>query len=318
MVRKWLVFLICGLWPALGTSATDAPCHVQRAAAAGPHVWLLCDRNQLFVSEDEGVSWQARRVPSEEKLRAIALLDSRRGFLAGDRGALLATEDGAASWRQVPLPTDENLTSIHFVGELGWLAGWNGVILHSPDGGRTWSRQHSGVQQGLDSIFFADADHGWAVGWVGTLLRTADGGRTWQQVRTPNAWWSLSSVYFQDASHGWAVGFNGQILHSEDGGLTWESQASPTRAWLTSVVFDNSGHGWITGDDQLLVSEDGGKSWHATPVEGTLFLHQVLPVGDSLWAVGRFGTVKRAGQSREFTALALTPGSDRANDRPDN
>lgn len=69
------------------------------------------------------MTWQTRRLPSEAKFRAIAFLDSRRGFVAGDGGAVLATEDGAETWRQVPLATQENLTSIHFVGGLGWLAG---------------------------------------------------------------------------------------------------------------------------------------------------------------------------------------------------
>lgn len=220
---------------------------------------------------------------------------------------LLGTTDGGESWRPVPLPTRENLTSISFIGENGWISGWTGVILHSNDGGQTWSRQITRVLQGLDCVYFVDENHGWAVGWVGTILRTTDGGRTWERARTPAALWSLQSVYFRDRSHGWAVGFNGQILRSRDGGRTWEQQSSPVQALLTSVVVEASGRGWITADSQLLETEDEGENWRAVPVEGTLFLHQLLPLRGALWAVGRFGILAQMSPKREFQRLATLP-----------
>jgi len=307
--RTFLALIIGGLWPAIAVSWSGAPCPIQRAASAGSYVWLLCDRQDLLISADEGRTWQTRHLPSDVKFRAMAFLDSRRGFVAGEGGTLLATEDGAETWRQVPLPTQENLTSIHFVGELGWLAGGAGLILHSPDGGKTWQRQPSGVQQGLEGIFFTDADHGWAVGWVGTILRTTDGGRTWERVWLPKTFWSLNSVYFSDPKHGWAVGFGGQILSSHDGGLTWQERESPVHAWLKSVAFDRHGRGWIVADNHLLLSEDRGETWRPLSVGGTLFLHQVLPVKDSLWAVGQFGVLRQANGAREFTTLATLPAA---------
>jgi photosystem II stability/assembly factor-like uncharacterized protein len=287
-----------------------APCPIQRAAAAGPYVWLLCDRRDLFVSADEGLTWQTRHVPFDVKFRAITFLDSRRGFIAGDGGTLLATENGAETWRQVSVPTQENLTAIHFVGDSGWLAGWSGVILHSADAGKTWEQQQSGTRQGLDGIFFLDADHGWAVGWNAAMLRTADGGRTWERVTVPKTVFSLDSVYFRDVKSGWAVGFGGQILRSCDGGLTWQAQASPLRDWLKSIVFDNSGRGWIASDNALLVSEDG-ETWTPIPVAGPVFVGQVLAVKDSVWAIGQFGVLKQNGRDHNFTALATLPVAGR-------
>ena len=310
MTRTLIVLLLCCYCQAHAMSAS-APCSIERAAAAGTYVWLLCDRKELFVSADDGLTWQVRKVPSEERLRAIAFIDSRRGFIAGDAGTLLATGDGGETWRQVPLEISQNLTSIHFAGELGWVTGWTGVILHSRDGGKTWHRQQTGVRQGLESIFFADAVHGWAVGWLGTILRTTDGGRTWEKVRALSALWSLDCVYFRDTKEGWAVGFSGQILRSRDGGVSWQEQAQPVQAWLKSVVFDNSGRGWIAGANLLLVSDDNGESWRSVPVEGTVFVHQLLPLKGSLWAVGRFGVLKQTGEGPKLTALATMPGAGR-------
>jgi photosystem II stability/assembly factor-like uncharacterized protein len=305
MMRSSLILAyVCFSAAAFGATM---PCSIQHAAVAEPYVWLLCDRSELMVSADEGASWQRRQVPTDARLRAVAFLDSRRGFVAGDGGTLLATEDGAETWRQVPVPTHENLTSMHFAGEFGWVAGWTGVILHSADGGKTWLRQQSGVQQGLESIYFADSQHGWAVGWLGVILRTDDGGNTWERVKTPGALWSLNSVCFRDSKDGWAVGFAGQLLRSTDGGVTWKEQTSPVRAWLKSVAYDGAGRWWVASDDTILVSENGGESWTTIPVEGTFFIHQVLPLRTSVWAVGQFGVLKQTGNSLRLTALASPP-----------
>ena len=98
----------------------------------------------------------------------------------------------------------------------------------------------------------------------------------------------------------------------QDGGLTWVQQASPVSAWLSSVVFDKSGRGWITADDELLLSDDGGDTWRALSVEGKLFLRQVVPVKDSLWAVGQFGVLRQVGGKQGFATLATLPGANRA------
>ena len=307
MIRNLLALLLY-VSASVGAAGAAAPCSIQRAAFREPYLWLLCDRQNLFVSTDGGATWQTRRLPGEAKFRAMAFLDSRRGFVVGDEGTVLATEDGAETWRAVSVPTRENLTSIHFVGELGWIAGWTGVILHSVDGGRNWERQQSGVKQGLESIYFVDSEHGWAVGWIGTILRTNDGGKTWEKARTPDNLWSLDSVYFRDAEEGWAVGFGGQILRSCDGGATWQKQASPLKAWLKSVVFDDAGRGWIASDDTLLATDNNGESWTQVPVEGAVFIHQVLRVRDSIWAVGQFGVLKQDGDGLGLTALATLPG----------
>jgi len=307
MSRSLLLLLLCAALHRAAAAVGSVPCPILRAAAAGPSVWLLCDRNDLLVSADQGLTWQTRRVPFPAKLRTIAFLDSRRGFAAGDGGTLLATHDGAETWRPVPLPTRENLTAIHFVGDLGWLAGWSGVILHSRDAGKTWQQQQTGDSQGLEDIFFLDAHHGWVAGWNGTIRRTSDGGRTWEKASVPAGVLSLHSVYFRDVKSGWAVGSAGHILRSRDGGATWQEQPSPSRDWLKAIVFDNSGRAWIASDNALLLSEDGGETWTSVPLSGSVFLSQILPVNGSVWAVGMFGVLRQTGRDHAFTAIATLP-----------
>lgn len=306
-MNRTLLIAFVSLGVAHGAELGRTPCRVQNAAAAGQSVWLLCEQERLFVTDDAGKSWSERKVPAEARLRAVALRDSRRGFVAGERGVVLATENGGQSWRAVSVPTQETLTAIHFQGDKGWISGYGGVILHSADGGRTWVKQNTGILVALESVYFADERHGWAVGWVGTILRTTDGGQTWEQVKTSAAMWSLSAVYFRDPQNGWIVGRFGQILRSRDGGLTWQTQESPVRTSLSSVLFDSAGRGWITSDSGLLVSEDGGETWRTALDGDWYFLNRLISVGGSLWAVGPFDILKR-----DPTGLAwrhLEPGS---------
>lgn len=312
MLKLLLLVPLFGSLPLLAQLGSSVPCPIQRAAAAGTNVWLLCDRQELYVSSDEGKTWKARRLPTQAKLRTLAVLDGRRGFVAGDGGTLLATSDAGETWQTVTIPAKDNLTAIHFVGDTGWITGWTGLILHTKDGGKSWERQQSGILHALDYVFFIDSQRGWAVGWAGTILRTEDGGRTWEQVRVPDVMWSMSAVHFTDPENGWIVGFNGQILRSRDGGKTWQPQPSPVQSWLTSVVFDKSGRGWIAAENGLLMTEDRGATWKVFPVEGTLFLHQVLVQGDTFWAVGNWGVLRGSPGSPKLTPLTTLPARSRA------
>lgn len=286
-------------------------CTIEDADSGGNQIRLLCQERQVMVSSD-GETWQEHALPAKGNVRALRFLDGRRGFVTGDAGLVLATADSGVHWRRVKTPSTTNLTSIYSVGDSVWVAGWGGVILHSPDAGATWRLQPTPVTQGLDSIFFVDADHGWAVGWVGTILRTTDGGRTWGQIRTPAAMWSLSSVYFTDSDNGWVVGFMGQILHTTDGGQTWEKRPSPVTGWLTSILFDDSNHGWITADDSFLVSDDGGQTWRQVALNRRPFLGGLFRADHRLWAYGP-GSVLRLpeGPINVSKIEDLTPGAVR-------
>jgi len=306
MVRNIAFVLFCTASQLLSAPG-GVPCSIQRAAAAGANLWILCDRDQLLASTDNGATWQTRSLPSGSRFRSIAFIDERRGFIAGDAGTLLGTTDGGATWQPVQVPTGENLTDITFAGENGWIAGWSGLVLNSRDGGKTWVQQQSGIRQGLEDIYFADADHGWAAGWIGVIIRTTDGGKSWQKAQTPEGVWSLNSIWFRDANNGWAVGFEGQILRSRDGGATWEKQKSPVQTWLRSVAFDSSGRGWMTTDNELLVSEDRGETWRSVPVEAPAFLKQVLPLQDSVWVLGQFSVWKQTGRDIKLTAVSTLP-----------
>ena len=294
MLKLLPIFLLCALAQLPAANGTRPSCPIENAASAEQRVWLLCGDGRLYVTDDQGITWQALAAPAPAPVEVLSFLDARRGFVAGESGTLLMTEDGGKNWRLVAVPVKQHLKSIFFRGDRGWISGWDGVMLHSEDGGRTWTRQKTGVPQALESVYFADDLHGWAVGWIGTIVRTTDGGVTWSRVDVPAVLWSMSSVFFRDVTNGWIVGFNGQILRSRDGGLTWTLLESGTISWLTSIRFDSSGRGWITAEDRMLTSTDGGETWKQDDSASAVFLRRLLQVNDSMWAVGSYTVIKQA------------------------
>ncbi|HYW44314.1 MAG TPA: YCF48-related protein [Bryobacteraceae bacterium] len=276
-------------------SLDSRSCWLRDAASPGGSVvYALCEQGALFATADAGATWTKRFTGAANRLRAMAFLDAKRGFVIGDRATVLSTGDGGQKWEVRKVDTKEHLMDISFVGESGWIVGYQGIILHTRDGGRTWEKQNAKTTQTLETVFFLDPDHGWVVGWSGTILRTVDGGQNWQTVRCDAAQWSLTAVYFKDPLNGWMVGFAGQIFRSKDGGVTWQAQASPVKSWLTNIAFDASNRGWMTYDDGFLLSEDGGETWKAVPAAGRYFLSKLQRVNNSLWAFGQTTVLRQA------------------------
>jgi photosystem II stability/assembly factor-like uncharacterized protein len=304
-----LLLLLVPSW-SLALAAASAACEAVDAGAGPTSIWLLCKDRRVLLSPDEGKTWQIRNITTDVQLRSVAFLDARRGFVVGSAGTLLGTEDGGVTWRKIPLPVTNNLTAIEFKGEAGWIVGYGGVVLHTDDGGRTWAPQKSGGTQPLECLFFLDAQNGWAGGWIGNIMYTTDGGHTWKAGETPKMAWTVNAIQFLDPKNGWAVGFAGQILRTKDGGATWVPHPSPTNFSLTSILFDGSGTGWITADNDLLVSKDGGETWQFVELAGQPFFNRLIRAGGSLWAVGQYSMFELAAGKQEWQNVGLPqPGN---------
>jgi photosystem II stability/assembly factor-like uncharacterized protein len=307
--RPGRLALVAAIVSAAPLVAADTLCQIQDSATRSGRVFLLCGAGRIFVSGDQGKAWQIINLPPDVRFRAMAFQDDRRVFIVGDAGTLLASQDGGRTWTKAAVQTEENLTDITFVGDSGWISGQLGVILYSADAGRTWNKQVTNVVQGLASVYFRDALHGWAVGWVGTIIRTDDGGKTWKRLDIGDASWSLTSVYFRDEKNGWITGMFGQLLRTRDGGATWKLENLPTKAVLTRVFFDSAGRGYATLENDILFSKDGGDTWTPLGIEQWLFLKHLMPVGNTLWAVGTFHILVRDSDPTEWTRLTTTPSN---------
>src|SRR6185369_12916567 len=115
---------------------TTGECWLRDATApTKTTIYTLCEQGSIWGTADGGSTWTKRETGAKERLRAMAFLDAKRGYVIGDHGLLLATEDGGQKWQVRTVETTEHLMDITFVGESGWISGFQGVLLHSGDGG---------------------------------------------------------------------------------------------------------------------------------------------------------------------------------------
>lgn len=197
---------------------------------------------------------------------------------------ILQTLDAGTTWeeRQTDVkPTRDRdempvLNSVVFCGaQIGWSVGDN-RILRTTNGGLSWSTQHvehDNPDLNLATVACLDSQHAWAVGTGGVLLRTTDG-NTWTRQESHTDGFLIRIRFFNQT--GWIVG-GGKIgepvlLRSDDAGETWQPQHLDVAARLFDIFFID-GHGWIAGEDGLIMaSDDGGQSWvrRPTPTKETL------------------------------------------------
>jgi len=214
--------------------------------------WIIGNAN--FRTTDGGTTWieQYGLVLEGE---AICFADANNGWVVGAQGKIFRTTNGGTDWIQQTSGTTNQLWDVSFTDvNNGWAVCTEyvdslyinyGLILHTTNGGTTWtSSKTSGTSEGLQSVFFTDADNGWVGGGggvdnlYGLILHTTDGGINWtRQINGTTG--GLASIYFTDESNGWAVGGFGTILHTTNAGATFVEEEQITEVPTEFLLSQN-------------------------------------------------------------------------------
>ncbi len=191
----------------------------------------------VFVSNASGQNtWSSRKVESNGDLVAIYFTSAENGWIAGDKGYLARTSDGGKTWRRFLLDTKEDINEIYFRNEkTGYLVAGRKMFITN-DSGEAWQEA--------------------------TIFRPG-----YFRVGTPE----FLSIRFADKKYGYIVGsllnHDGEVIDSllmrtDDEGLTWRRQLVPTKSELFHLDFSGNSHGWIVGDQGvILATTDRGQTW---------------------------------------------------------
>jgi|GEM_PF-4276420 len=207
-------------WRTLGTPAFGSDRYTNIVAGDGRlFATSVGGGNRLWVSEDDGRTWEERASASSLGAVAPTWLRYANGRLfaifdssfAG-QGALFASDDFGASWERLDLPLE--VISVVAFGD---------VVIATP----------SAI--GTGTLF-------------GSIFRSADGGETWDTIDLVDQGFGLGILGFTEmvasgnSVFGHITGFgNPGVAHSNDGGLTWaQTNTNPASAELDLAVDDGN------------------------------------------------------------------------------
>ncbi|MFT4583999.1 MAG: photosystem II stability/assembly factor-like uncharacterized protein [Gammaproteobacteria bacterium] len=166
----------------------DWPALIDVAACPNGDFVALAFAPLVYVSSDDGASWNARPIPTTESPQALTCT------------------------------VDNTL----------WVVGAFTNRWKSADAGQTWTEATDDEDALLTTIQFFDAQRGVITGEFGTVMVTSDGGENWEKMPPLVDEFYPQASYFRDPLTGWIVGLGGVILHTSDGGQTWVSEETET------------------------------------------------------------------------------------------
>jgi len=268
------------------------------------------DLGDLFVSDDEGLTWRDVARPNGGVSDLFA--NEGRLFNAGYLSPLFYSDDAGLTWSMAHGDQVEQGTTVEVIRRMDdgrLVAGTDPFfaqpLIVSSDNGTTWSdfdgspltRCYDIVVVG-DVILTAGEDAG--------VHRSADGGATWTNAVTgiPDTMDSYRFAVFGDDIYmvGAGGGFVLQVFRSSDQGASWTPVGPGFSAHIGGratvfTVHENDlylGIRTIIEDGGLYRSSDGGASWTALTEElpGTKGASSVAFTGDEI-LVGSFDGVHR-------------------------
>ena len=288
--------------PASASSyAGKAP--VLASARAANRIVSVGDYGTVMLS-DGGAFRQAREVPVNSTLNAVAFVDEKFGWAVGHWGVILHTQDGGDTWTQqrIDTATDRPLFSVHFIDRNHGLAvGLWSLVLTTVDGGKSWDsvtlpKPPSGGRgdRNLFKIFGSKEGILYVAAERGTVLRSADQGKTWAYLETGYKGSFWTGLVLHDGAL-IVAGLRGTAYRSVDGGKSWSPATTNTKSSITDLVESGPALFGVGLDGVILKSTDGGNSFVARQRDDRLALTASVVAGDgSLLIFSKRGLVSAA------------------------
>ncbi|RQS06735.1 YCF48-related protein [Burkholderia sp. Bp8998] len=242
-------------------------------AKASSRIVAVGDHGIVMLSDDNGGSFrQARSVPVDTTLTAVAFVDRDNGWAVGHGGVVIHTSDGGEHWtlQRKDLSVDQPLWGVYFKDrQNGWAVGLWSLMLQTKDGGASWQTVKAPVPPGAkkaDRNFFSvfgDGKDGIYISCEqGLVLRSADSGQTWSYVETgyQGSFWTGLALPDGTLLVG---GLRGNVYRSDDHGANWTHSATDFSNSITG--FSAGSHGVVFAsalDGVVLESGDDGRTFH--------------------------------------------------------
>lgn len=272
-------------------------------------VVVVGERGHILVSDDAGVSWRQRPVPTRATLTSVFFVDERLGWAAGHAAVIVRTTDGGRSWTKLheEAEGERPILDLWFKdAQTGYAVGAYGLFLVTTDGGETWQERPFSAEPaetaevdedgGDDEWFENTVEMGGDVhlnqlreSSTGRLFLAAEAGNIYRSDDGSESWLSLEPPYEGsffgllplDGEALLVYGLRGNLLFSPDAGRSWSFAETGTSASLNDAIRLADGRIVVAGlAGTLLISSDQGRSFSPLPQPDRAGLVRILEVRD--------------------------------------
>lgn len=265
------------------------------AAQVGGRVVVVGERGHVLVSDDEGGTWEQKRVPTRSMLTAVTVA-GEAVWAVGHDAVVVRSADRGETWeRQHFAPELESpLFDVWFEnGTRGLAIGAYGLALATGDGGATWERREVDPQErhlndlveGTDGTLYVAAEYG-------GVFRSVDRGETWEIRNTPYSGSFFGALALPDGS-ALVFGLRGHVFRTRDQGGSWEPVETGTDATLLGgAVLPDGSVGIVGLGGAVLRSREGNPGFSVRKRPDRLGLADALPLSKGRWVLVGEGGVR--------------------------
>jgi 7,8-dihydropterin-6-yl-methyl-4-(beta-D-ribofuranosyl)aminobenzene 5'-phosphate synthase len=301
-----------------------AQAHVALLSVMDGDRWYALGEGSLYLSSDQGQSWQRIGPASFEALSFAAEPGPAGRLYLGSKGnGLAVSTDGGQSWvltggefRHADitcLVADPVTPGRAFLGTR-----YNGLY-RTDDGGVSWALVSAGIGQAMISALAQDpaSPHVLYAGALDGIYRSDDGGAQWRLVSGAMGKLFVQSLATGSTGEQIYAGTRSGIFISQDGGTTWRWAEDDTGdiAIFDLQVDPHDSDRIYAGSwgHNVLLSTDGGQTW--SPIHHgleTLSVHAfaVSPDDSRILYAGTVEAIYHStdgGQSWQATPLTTRP-----------
>lgn len=114
---------------------------------------ILTSLENIYLSKNNGASWQAVKVPARGYVQATAIYGDN-GIMIGKGGYLALSDDGGENWEALPiLDNKRNFNDLLMLdSRRAYIVGTKGEILYTDDAGHNWIPEPCGAPDDLADI----------------------------------------------------------------------------------------------------------------------------------------------------------------------
>jgi len=201
---------------------------------------------RVYVSSDEGESWQTSYViPSNAAARTL-LEDSLGAIYVGTEGlGIFKTTDEGITWLEASEGLSNlSVTALSYSTKGLLFAGTEGSgIFKSIDYGFSWKSSNNGLNGLFVRSIAVDSSGNIFAGTINGLFRSYDDGESWQYIDIYSSNIEVTAVTCNTSGDIWAAVYQVGVFHSTDHGNSWELEdIGMTKTDIKSVVENKYGH----------------------------------------------------------------------------